>query len=86
MTIYQVVIEKKAHRALHALEATHRVRIVAAIELLARNPFPPAARKLRNRQGYRVRVGDYRILYVVAKSTITIVVLAIGHRSDVYEA
>jgi mRNA interferase RelE/StbE len=51
---------------------------------LARNPYPPAARKLSNRLAYRVRVGDYRIIYSVQESTITIVVVAIGHRKDVY--
>jgi mRNA interferase RelE/StbE len=67
-----------------ALDQHHRARITGAIELLARNPYPPAARKLSNRLAYRVRVGDYRIIYSVQESTITIVVVAIGHRKDVY--
>ena len=84
MTPYRVVIEKKASRALMALDQHHRARITGAIELLARDPYPPAARKLTNRLAYRVRVGDYRIIYSVQESTITIVVVAIGHRKDVY--
>jgi mRNA interferase RelE/StbE len=84
VTPYRVVIEKKASRALVALDQHHRARITGAIELLARNPYPPAARKLTNRLAYRVRVGDYRIIYSVQESTITIVVVAIGHRKDVY--
>jgi mRNA interferase RelE/StbE len=84
VTPYRVVIEKKASRALVALDQHHRARITGAIELLARNPYPPAARKLSNRLAYRVRVGDYRIIYSVQESTITIVVVAIGHRKDVY--
>jgi len=84
VTPYRVVIEKKASRALMALETHHRARITGAIELLARNPYPPAARKLTNRLAYRLRVGDYRIIYSVQESTITIVVVAIGHRKDVY--
>jgi mRNA interferase RelE/StbE len=67
-----------------ALDQHHRARITGAIELLARNPHPPAARKLANRLAYRVRVGDYRIIYSVNDTTITIMVLAIGHRRDVY--
>jgi len=47
-------------------------------------PFPPAAKKLRNRSGYRVRVGDYRILYEVDEGTVVILVVMIGHRRDVY--
>jgi mRNA interferase RelE/StbE len=84
VTPYRVVIEKKASRALMALDQHHRARITGAIELLARNPYPPAARKLTNRLAYRVRVGDHRIIYSVQESTITIVVVAIGHRKDVY--
>ena len=84
MTPYRVVIEKKASRALMALETHHRARITGAIELLARNPYPPAARKLSNRLAYRVRVGDYRIIYSVNDSTIIVMVLAVGHRRDVY--
>jgi mRNA interferase RelE/StbE len=84
VTPYRVVIEKKASRALVALDQHHRARITGAIELLARNPYPPAARKLSNRLAYRVRVGDYRIIYSVNDSTITVMVLAVGHRRDVY--
>lgn len=84
MTPYRVVMEKKASRALVALNPPDRARITGAIELLARNPYPPAARKLTNRLAYRVRVGDHRIIYSVDDGTITIVVVAIGHRKDVY--
>lgn len=84
MTRYEVVIEKKASKALLSLDPPDRARIAGAIELLSTNPFPPAAKKLTNRAAYRVRVGDYRIIYVVQDSTITIVILAIGHRRDVY--
>ena len=84
MTAYRVVMEKKASRAILAVDQHHRARITGAIELLARNPHPPAARKLTNRLAYRVRVGDYRIIYSVDDTTITIIVLAIGHRRDVY--
>lgn len=84
MTPYRVVIEKKASRALLALDQHNRARITGAIELLARNPHPPAARKLTNRMAYRVRVGDYRIIYSVNDATITIMVLAREHRVGIY--
>lgn len=80
MTPYRVVIEKKASRVLVALDQHHRARITGAIELLSRNPHPPASRKLTNRMAYRVRVGDYRIIYSVNDPTITIMVLAREHR------
>ena len=84
MIRYTVVIERKASRALLAVDPPNRARIAGAIELLSTHPLPPAARKLTNRSAYRVRVGDYRIIYTVNDTTITIVVLGIGHRRDVY--
>ena len=84
MTPYRVAIEKTASLARLAVDQHHRARITGAIELLARNPHPPAARKLTNRLAFRVRVGEYRIIYSVNDTTITIMVLAIGHRKDVY--
>lgn len=84
MTTYTVIIERKASKTLLSLEPRQRARIAGAIELLAQNPFPPSARKLTNRAAYRVRVGDYRIIYTVHERTITIAVLGIGHRKDVY--
>ena len=84
MTRYTVVIEKRASKTLLSLDAKQRARIAGAIEVLSANPFPPAARKLTNRPAYRVRVGDYRIIYTVNEKTIIIVVLALGHRKDIY--
>jgi mRNA interferase RelE/StbE len=53
--------------------------------LLAQDPRPPASRPLRGRPGYRVRVGDYRIIYTVADDVLLVVVVTLGHRRDVYE-
>ncbi len=56
-----------------------------AIALLADDPRPPASRPLRGRPGYRVRVGDYRIIYTVADDVLLIVVVTLGHRREVYD-
>jgi mRNA interferase RelE/StbE len=53
--------------------------------MLAQDPRPPASRPLRGRPGYRLRVGDYRIIYTIDDGVLLIVVIAIGHRRDVYE-
>mgnify|MGYP001146854820 CR=1 FL=1 len=52
--------------------------------LLAEDPRPPAARKLQGRDGYRVRVGDYRILYTIDDGVLLVVIVTVGHRRDVY--
>jgi mRNA interferase RelE/StbE len=59
--------------------------VQGVIGLLADDPRPPASRPLRGRPGYRVRVGDYRIIYTIADDVLLIVVVALGHRRDVYD-
>jgi len=56
-------------------------RIAHAISNLAREPFPPSSKKLTSEADlYRVRVGDYRIIYEVRKKELIILVVALGHR------
>jgi mRNA interferase RelE/StbE len=64
-----------------------RLRISGAIELLSVDPYPPAAKMLRgDEQGWwRVRVGDYRIVYTITDGRLSILVLRIGHRREVYD-
>ena len=85
MTRYRVEVRPAAARALRKLDPTVRPRIQGAIELLADDPRPPASRPLRGRPGYRVRVGDYRILYTIADDVLLIVVVTLGHRRDIYD-
>jgi mRNA interferase RelE/StbE len=81
---YRVEVRPAALRALRNLDAAVRPRIEGAIALLAEDPRPPASRPLRGRPGYRVRVGDYRIIYTVQDDVLLIVVVTLGHRRDVY--
>jgi mRNA interferase RelE/StbE len=81
---YRVEVRPAALRALRNLDATVRPRIEGAIALLAEDPRPPASRPLRGRPGYRVRVGDYRIIYTVQDDVLLIVVVTLGRRRDVY--
>lgn len=82
---YRVDVRPAAVRALRKVDHQDRPRIQAAIALLAEDPRPPAARALRGRDGYRVRVGDYRILYTVDDGVLVVVVVTLGHRREVYE-
>ena len=82
--MYDVVLTTLAAKQLGALEQTAARRIQGAIELLRENPYPPKARKLSGRDGYRVRVGDYRILYDVVNHQLVIRVLKPVHRRDMY--
>jgi len=71
-------------RSLRKIDPQQRARVQAAISLLAVNPRPPGARALQGRDGMRVRVGDYRILYTVHDDVLVVVVVTVGHRRDVY--
>ena len=55
-----------------------------AIDALAGDPHPPQSKRLTGRADYRLRVGDYRLLYTVDGGELTILVIDIGHRRDIY--
>lgn len=84
MNRYRVEVRPAAVRALRRLDPGLRPRIEGVIALLAEDPRPPASRPLKGRPGYRVRVGDYRIIYTVRDDVLLIVVVTLGHRRDVY--
>ncbi|MDQ6784463.1 MAG: type II toxin-antitoxin system RelE/ParE family toxin [Actinomycetota bacterium] len=85
MSRYRIEVRPAAARALRRLDPDVRPRIQAAIALLAEDPRPPSSRRLRGREGYRVRVGAYRVLYTVADDVLLVVVVSLGHRRDVYD-
>jgi mRNA interferase RelE/StbE len=54
------------------------------LTLLAENPLPPKAKKLSAREGYRIRIGDFRIIYEIQKTFLVVLVIDIGHRREIY--
>ena len=85
MSTFRVELRPAAVRALRKLDPDIRPRIQGAIALLAQDPRPPASRALRGRPGFRVRIGDYRIIYTIADDVLLIVVVTLGHRRDIYD-
>ena len=82
---YAIRYTTSAARALKKLPLPLRFRITRAVETLADNPFPPAVRKLKGEEhAYRIRIGDYRVVYDVVEDVLVVLVLRIGHRKDVY--
>ena len=83
---YAVHIAPAALRQLRKLPPDARRRIQAAVELLAETPRPPGAKKLAGSSGdWRVRTGDYRIIYEIRDAELIVLVLATGHRRDIYQ-
>jgi len=75
-----------AQRQLAALPKVVLKRVDSKILALSDNPRPPGVKKLHAVEGlYRVRVGDYRVVYAIDDTASTVLVIKIGHRSDVYE-
>ena len=84
---YAVYLKPAAERALKKVkDNTARRRIVRAIDGLTTNPRPPGAVAIRGGDGLlRIRAGDYRVLYTVNDDVLTVLVVTIGHRRDVYQ-
>jgi mRNA interferase RelE/StbE len=85
MTTYRIELRPAAIRALRKLDPPAARRVQGAIALLAHDPRPPGARALQGRPGFRVRVGDYRILYTIEDDVLLVVVVTLGHRREVYD-
>ena len=85
MSKYLITISKQARKQLRDIPRKDRLRISGAIELLGDNPIPPKALKLTNRDGYRLRVGDYRIIYIFNSNRLIILIINIAHRSAAYQ-
>ncbi len=81
---YTVQIKRSAEKELDALDSKLRNRIALRLLSLEENPRPRGTKKLTADQKYRLRVGDYRVLYVVDDSQQVVRIVAVGHRRDVY--
>jgi mRNA interferase RelE/StbE len=82
---YKVILKRSAEKSLQALPKKIQARITGVIDSQSENPFPPASLKLKGRDGYRIRTNDYRILYTVENQVLTVTVVAIGHRKEIYQ-
>jgi mRNA interferase RelE/StbE len=81
---WQVEITRDAQKELSRLPSHMQTRIAKAVLALENNPFPHGCKKLKNRDGWRIRVGDYRVLYFADTKARQIVIGVIGHRREVY--
>jgi len=82
---YSITLKKKAIKALIKINEPYYSGIKTAIYHLAENPKPQGYKKLKGRSGFRIRVGDYRIIYEVFDDMLLIDVIDLGHRKDIYE-
>jgi mRNA interferase RelE/StbE len=83
--MYDVQLSNRAEKSLEKLPDPAFERVTEAIENLATNPRPPGCKKLKGRLGYRIRVGDYRVVYDIADDILVVLVIDIGHRREIYD-
>jgi len=82
--VYRLEVSHTAHRQIRRLPAQTQERVNKTIARLAENPRPPGVKKLTAREGYRVRVGDYRILYQIDDDAKLVIIYRVMARGDVY--
>jgi mRNA interferase RelE/StbE len=81
---YQIIIKRPAEKELDALSTSVRERIVEHMLALEDNPRPAGIKKLQGEDGFRLRVGDYRVLYMIDDRMKQVTIFAVGHRREVY--
>lgn len=81
---YKIFIEKSAQKALAKITEKEQDRIIEAIRNLSENPRPIRVKKLSGREAWRIRVGNYRIIYEIQDDKLVIIVISIGHRREIY--
>lgn len=81
---YRLEVKRTAAQEIGDLPKADCRRVVAKIQLLARNPRPHGCEKLSGADKYRVRQGDYRILYEIDDSTKLVTIVKVGNRREVY--
>lgn len=84
--MYQLEISHNAHRQINKLQAATQERINSAIVRLADNPRPAGVKKLIAREGYRIRVGDYRILFTIDDEAQVVTIYRVMSRGEVYRS
>jgi len=81
---YSVLIKRSAEKEMDRLPPRTFERVAKAILKLERDPRPKGSKRLRGMQDYRLRVGEYRVLYSIDDDARVVEVIAVGHRREVY--
>lgn len=84
MEPYRVIVKQSVWKDLRGIPKKDVKRILAAIRALAQNPCPPQSKKLSGQDRYRLRQGNYRVLYCIENDRLIVCVVKVGDRRDVY--
>ncbi|HEY4325257.1 MAG TPA: type II toxin-antitoxin system RelE/ParE family toxin [Mucilaginibacter sp.] len=84
-SMYSVKIEKEVEKTLQKINEPYFSKIKTAILNLAHDPRPYGYKKLKGRDGYRIRIADYRIIYDIFDDVLVVQVIGLRHRRNIYE-
>lgn len=82
--MYRVILPKSVQKELDRLSDVMANRILARLTELETNPRPPDVKKLKGRNAWRIRVGDFRVIYEIHDREQRVLVITVGHRREVY--
>ncbi len=82
---YRVILSKSVQKELDRLPDDIANRVLARLAALETNPRPPDVKKLKGRDGWRIRIGDYRVIYEIHDRAMQVLVITVGHRREVYQ-
>lgn len=81
---HSIKIKPSADKELDALQTDQRKRVLKSVYALSSNPRPSGCKKLKSSDLYRIRAGDYRIIYEIHDDVLIVLVVKVGHRREVY--
>jgi len=82
---YSITIKKSAQKSLEKISQPHQRNIIQSIRGLSDQPRPNACKKLSGRDAWRIRVGNYRIIYEISDFELIVLIVDVGHRREIYK-
>lgn len=82
--IFTIEFKKTAAKELAALERIDQARIAAAIKVLTEDPYPRGSKKLKGANAWRIRIGDFRVIYEIYENQLVVWIIRVAKRSEVY--
>jgi mRNA interferase RelE/StbE len=82
VSAYTLEFTPSSQKDLNRIPAKQADRILLAIRRLAEDPRPHGSKKLVGQESYRIRVGDYRVVYMISDKTVTVTIVRVRHRKD----
>jgi mRNA interferase RelE/StbE len=83
--VYSLFIEKAVYKQLKSIPEKDYIKIMNSIAKLSKTPRPYGCKKLKGRLGYRIREGNYRIIYEINDNILTVSVILVGDRKNIYD-